>query len=158
MWNYVVLLISFQGTYLAQTQLLTTELYQHLFMNTNYTIDLLPVCQNGGNVTVKLQTALRQVMDVNEREQIVTVNIWFRMVSLAQKSIKKKWTKAQSKSSRVEKAQVIRMPKNYKQKVKPELTGNRKRKNEQRHPKAGFAQSVCEETQFIFSLCYPFCY
>ncbi|XP_071169768.1 neuronal acetylcholine receptor subunit alpha-10-like isoform X1 [Mytilus edulis] len=78
MWNYVVLLI-FQGMYLAQTQLLTTELYQHLFMNTNYTIDLLPVCQNGGNVTVKLQTALRQVMDVNEREQIVTVNIWFRM-------------------------------------------------------------------------------
>ena len=71
--------LNIYGTYLAQSQIITSDLYTELFTTNNYTKQLIPICQNGGNVTVKLGTALRQVINVNEREQIVTINIWFRM-------------------------------------------------------------------------------
>jgi hypothetical protein len=41
------------GTYLAQSQIITSDLYTELFTTNNYTKQLIPICQNGGNVTVK---------------------------------------------------------------------------------------------------------
>ena len=52
------------GIYLAQSQMITSDLYTELFTTNNYRKELIPICQNGENVTVKLGTALRQIMDV----------------------------------------------------------------------------------------------
>ena len=60
----ILYFVFYLGTNLVHSQLTTSELYQDLFVNKNYTVDLIPICQHGGKVTVKLQTALRQVMDV----------------------------------------------------------------------------------------------
>jgi hypothetical protein len=61
---YILFLSFVVGTYLAKSQIITSDLYTELFTTNNYTKQLIPICQNGGNVTVKLGTALRQVIDV----------------------------------------------------------------------------------------------
>lgn len=61
LWTILIIYI---GIGPVNPQLITSQLYTDLFITNNYNTNLLPVCQNGGNVTVKLNTALRQVMDV----------------------------------------------------------------------------------------------
>ncbi|XP_048736458.2 neuronal acetylcholine receptor subunit alpha-7-like isoform X1 [Ostrea edulis] len=55
----------------------TSPLYTHLF--TNYNPRLLPMCTPDEKVTVYMGTALRQMMNVNEKDQILKINIWLRL-------------------------------------------------------------------------------
>ncbi|XP_060555514.1 neuronal acetylcholine receptor subunit alpha-10-like isoform X2 [Ruditapes philippinarum] len=58
-------------------QVITKTLHDYLL--TDYDSNLLPVCATGDNVTLDMDLALRQIMDLNEREQILTTNIWLRL-------------------------------------------------------------------------------
>ncbi|KAL4227838.1 hypothetical protein ACF0H5_013275 [Mactra antiquata] len=58
-------------------QVMTQTLFDDLM--SNYSASLIPICNLGDNVTLKMDLALRQIMDVNEREQIITTNIWLRL-------------------------------------------------------------------------------
>lgn len=61
----------------AHSHVIATTLYDDLFQH--YNPRLLPVCSNNGNVTLYFNTALRQIMDLNEKEQVISINIWLRM-------------------------------------------------------------------------------
>nr|XP_022333675.1 neuronal acetylcholine receptor subunit alpha-9-like isoform X2 [Crassostrea virginica] len=54
-------------------------LYNHLFTNTSYNSKLIPVCSQGGKVDVFFGTALRQMMNLNEKDQTLLINIWLRL-------------------------------------------------------------------------------
>ncbi|XP_060553552.1 acetylcholine receptor subunit gamma-like [Ruditapes philippinarum] len=72
--------ICFVAVWLGCTgdELVSSTLYNDLFEN--YNTELLPVCKNGpSHVNVSLNIALRQILILNEKEQIMTSNIWVRM-------------------------------------------------------------------------------
>lgn len=58
-------------------QVITTDLINYLF--TNYSANLIPICSAGTNVTLNMDVALRQIMELNEREQILSSNVWLRL-------------------------------------------------------------------------------
>ncbi|XP_045216812.2 neuronal acetylcholine receptor subunit alpha-10-like isoform X2 [Mercenaria mercenaria] len=58
-------------------QVVTKTLHDYLL--TDYDSNLIPICSTGSNVTLDMDLALRQIMDLNEREQILTTNIWLRL-------------------------------------------------------------------------------
>lgn len=61
----------------TSTNSVTDSLYSHLF--TNYKDKLIPVCTPGDKVDVFFGTALRQMMNLNEKDQTLTINIWLRL-------------------------------------------------------------------------------
>ncbi|XP_062574411.1 acetylcholine receptor subunit beta-like 1 [Saccostrea cucullata] len=67
------------STVTVNTSTLTVAdpLYDQLF--TNYKAKLLPKCSQGHKVDVFLGTALRQLMNVNEKDQVLKINIWLRL-------------------------------------------------------------------------------
>ncbi|XP_052781836.1 neuronal acetylcholine receptor subunit alpha-10-like isoform X2 [Mya arenaria] len=61
------------------TKVLTDNLYNELFTNANYKPQLLPVCEVGISVNISLDIALRQIVSLEEKDQVLTTNIWVRM-------------------------------------------------------------------------------
>ncbi|XP_021345857.1 neuronal acetylcholine receptor subunit alpha-10-like isoform X2 [Mizuhopecten yessoensis] len=72
-----ILLATVKDSCQAHSHIITTTLYEDLFQH--YNKRLLPVCSRDGNVTLSLNTALRQIIDLNEREQVISINVWLRM-------------------------------------------------------------------------------
>ncbi|XP_053405082.1 neuronal acetylcholine receptor subunit alpha-9-like [Mercenaria mercenaria] len=58
-------------------QVLAKTLYDHLM--TDYDTSLIPLCNSTTTVTLNMDIALRQIMDLNEREQVLTTNLWMRL-------------------------------------------------------------------------------
>lgn len=58
------ILVVYGGVEPVNTQVITSQLYTDLFVTNDYNSNLLPICENGKNVTVRLNIALRQVMAV----------------------------------------------------------------------------------------------
>ncbi|XP_060067251.1 neuronal acetylcholine receptor subunit alpha-9-like [Ylistrum balloti] len=75
--SYMHVTLQIAGSCQAHTHIITTTLYNDLF--DHYNSRLIPVCAMNGNVTLYLSTALRQIMDLNEREQVISINVWIRM-------------------------------------------------------------------------------
>ncbi|XP_033750113.1 neuronal acetylcholine receptor subunit alpha-10-like [Pecten maximus] len=73
----VVYLAAVKDSCQAHTHIITTTLYEDMFQH--YNNRLIPVCSRTGNVTLNVNTALRQIMDLNEREQVISINVWLRM-------------------------------------------------------------------------------
>lgn len=79
--NFVLLLILLDTNYVCvmsvSQQVITKTLQDDLM--TDYDSNLIPICSTGSNVTLNIDLALRQIMDLNEREQILSTNIWLRL-------------------------------------------------------------------------------
>ncbi|XP_053405083.1 neuronal acetylcholine receptor subunit alpha-10-like [Mercenaria mercenaria] len=58
-------------------QVLAKTLFDQLM--SDYDSSLIPLCNSASLVTVNMDIALRQIMDINEREQILTTNLWLRL-------------------------------------------------------------------------------
>lgn len=48
----------------SRNNVVTKELYKHLFLDSDYQTDLLPVCEPGNHVNVSLDIALRQIINL----------------------------------------------------------------------------------------------
>ncbi|XP_052776230.1 neuronal acetylcholine receptor subunit alpha-10-like [Mya arenaria] len=53
------------------------SLHAHLF--TNYTAELIPTCIAGNVINITLDVALRQIVNLDEKEQVLSTNVWLRM-------------------------------------------------------------------------------
>ncbi|XP_069137979.1 neuronal acetylcholine receptor subunit alpha-10-like [Argopecten irradians] len=76
-WTAIVLCLlclQYTGVY-GDTN--ATLLFDHLF--TNYKSGVRPYCDNNNATSVRLDLALRQIIDLDEPSQILTVNLWVRM-------------------------------------------------------------------------------
>ena len=54
-------------------------LYDHLFNSTHHTPDVIPICKKGDKVTVSVDLALRELVELNEKFQILRLKIWLRL-------------------------------------------------------------------------------
>ncbi|XP_052793000.1 neuronal acetylcholine receptor subunit alpha-10-like [Mya arenaria] len=61
----------------VSNQTLAKGLFDSLL--TDYDVSLIPLCTFDDKVTLNIDLALRQIMELNEREQILTTNVWLRM-------------------------------------------------------------------------------
>lgn len=56
----------------------TKDLYDTLF-NGSYSAEVLPVCRSGDIMNVTISTALREVVEINEKFQTLRLKIWVRL-------------------------------------------------------------------------------
>lgn len=54
-------------------------LFDHLLNSSKYNPDVIPICRNQGNVTVKVGLAIRDIVELIEVEQIIKLKIWMRL-------------------------------------------------------------------------------
>ncbi|KAL4239553.1 acetylcholine-gated cation-selective channel [Mactra antiquata] len=73
LWGLVLM----QGGMTSSDNVVSSELYAKLF--TNYKTQLIPVCNAGDNVNITFDIALRQIITLDEKDQILTTNVWIRM-------------------------------------------------------------------------------
>ncbi|XP_052280335.1 neuronal acetylcholine receptor subunit alpha-9-like isoform X1 [Dreissena polymorpha] len=76
---FVFLMISSfitDSVYSVSNQVISKNLRDFLF--TGYDVSILPQCTSGEKVTLNVDMALRQILELNERDQILTANIWMR--------------------------------------------------------------------------------
>ncbi|XP_062599058.1 neuronal acetylcholine receptor subunit alpha-10-like [Saccostrea cucullata] len=57
--------------------IITKGLYDKLFSG-NYSSDILPICDKGETVNITISTALREVVEINEKFQTLKLKIWVR--------------------------------------------------------------------------------
>lgn len=57
----------------------TLDLYNHLLNSSRYSPDIIPKCGNDSHVTVKIGMALRDIVEVVEKQQIIRVKVWVRL-------------------------------------------------------------------------------
>lgn len=56
------------------------DLNDHLLDHSRYNPDIIPICSQDDRVTVKIGMALRDIVEVNEKLQMVRVKVWVRPV------------------------------------------------------------------------------
>ncbi|XP_061196441.1 uncharacterized protein LOC133204716 [Saccostrea echinata] len=54
-------------------------LFEHLLNSSRYNPDVIPICGNGSNVTVKVGLAIRDIVELIEVEQIIRLKVWMRL-------------------------------------------------------------------------------
>lgn len=57
----------------------SAELFENLLNSSRYSPDVIPLCGNQSRVTVKLGTAVRDIVEVMETHQAIRLNIWVRL-------------------------------------------------------------------------------
>ncbi|XP_045214474.2 neuronal acetylcholine receptor subunit alpha-10-like isoform X3 [Mercenaria mercenaria] len=73
-----LLLLSVLHVTSSSDDVLSSDLHDKLFGN--YKTDLLPVCRSGPRVVnVSLNLALRQIINLDEKDQVLKTNVWVRM-------------------------------------------------------------------------------
>lgn len=58
--------------------IITKNLYDKLFSG-NYSSEVLPICEKGGIVNISIDTALRELVEINEKFQTLKLKIWVRL-------------------------------------------------------------------------------
>ncbi|XP_067667362.1 neuronal acetylcholine receptor subunit alpha-10-like [Haliotis asinina] len=71
---YIVVFLGIQVTCIHGNQ---TALMEKLF--SNYTKDVRPICETDAPVELKIGIAVRQIIELDEPNQILTVNAWIRL-------------------------------------------------------------------------------
>lgn len=57
----------------------SAELFEHLLNSSKYSPDVIPLCGNQSHVTVRLGTAVRDIVELMETRQVIRLNIWVRL-------------------------------------------------------------------------------
>lgn len=57
----------------------SAELFEHLLNSSRYSPDVIPLCGNQSRVTVRLGTAVRDIVEMMETHQVIRLNIWVRL-------------------------------------------------------------------------------
>lgn len=55
------------------------DLHGHLLDSSRYNPDVIPICSRDDRVTVKIGMALRDIVEVNEKLQMIRVKVWVRL-------------------------------------------------------------------------------
>ncbi|KAK3087253.1 hypothetical protein FSP39_003615 [Pinctada imbricata] len=55
------------------------SLYKYLFKNNRHNPSIVPKCTNNDHVTVYINTAIRELVELNEKFQLVRVKLWVRL-------------------------------------------------------------------------------
>lgn len=57
----------------------SADLFEHLLNTSRYSSDVIPLCDNQSHVTVKLGTAVKDLVQMIETHQVLRLNIWIRL-------------------------------------------------------------------------------
>ncbi|KAK3089725.1 hypothetical protein FSP39_005906 [Pinctada imbricata] len=72
----------FYGLYMCQCQENynnSVSLYRYLFNEERYVPNIIPVCNKGENVSISIDIALRELVELNEKFQLLRLKIWVRL-------------------------------------------------------------------------------
>lgn len=57
----------------------SADLFEHLLNTSRYSSDVIPLCDNQSHVSVKLGTAVKDLVQMIETHQVLRLNIWIRL-------------------------------------------------------------------------------